>query len=302
MKNTSFWRLATAVFALGSIIYTSTSSRRARRQSRKRQPDATASDYDVPVEYQKVFDKNLIIPAGWAFGVVWSTVYSGLGALLVHQALPSQAMNPRYKKALPWWWINWTLNAVFGRFFSQDNAQSVVISDLTTKLNLPAALALHNRLEIGKTSVPAPEKYLRIPVSLYTGWLTVATVVGTPDTLLTLGLWERNNDDRDVPLAAGILGATGVAGYAIARHLNDPWYLLPFVAGFGGIASRQWSPQPLVGKTAAGLAVVYATLLSYWLPKGKFRDYERYVVNVDIELVPKHSHPSTELERVTEID
>ena len=302
MKNSSFWRLATAVFALGSIVYTSTSSRRARHQSRKRQPDATAPDYDVPVEYQKVFDKNLIIPAGWAFGVVWSTVYSGLGALLVHQALPSQATNPRYQKALPWWWICWTLNAVFGRFFSQDNAQSVVISDLTTKFNLPAALALHHSLEIGRTSVPAPEKYLRIPVSLYTGWLTVATVVGTPDTLLTLGLWKRDNDERDVPLAAGILGATGVAGYAIARHLNDPWYLLPFMAGFGGIASRQWTRQPIVGQTAAGLAVVHAALLTYWIPRGKFRNYKRFIVNVDAEQLPESGQPATEPERVTEID
>lgn len=284
MKNSSFWRIATALFAVGSILYTTTSSSRSRGQSRKRQPDASASDYDVPVEYQKVFDKNLIIPAGWAFGVVWSVVYSGLGALLVHQALPAQATNPRYQRALPWWWVNWTLNAVFGRFFSQDDARSVVISDLTTKLNGAAALTLHHSLEIGRTDVPTPEKYLRIPVSLYAGWLTAATVVGTPDTLLTLGLWERD-EERDVPLSAGILGATGVAGYAVARHLNDPWYMLPFVAGFGGIATRQSTKHPMVGQTAAGLALIYAGLLTYWLPKGKFRDYERSVEDVDAELL-----------------
>ena len=285
MKNSSFWRIATAVVAAGSIIYTTVSSSRSRRQSRENQPDSSAPEYDVPVEYQKVFDKNMIIPAGWAFGVVWSIVYSGLGALLVHQALPSQEANPRYQRALPWWWASWTLNAIFGRFFSQDDARSVVISDLTTKLNLPAALALHQSLEIGKTDVPAPEKYLRIPVSLYAGWLTAATVVGTPDTLLTLGLWDESDPDRDVPIAAGILGATGAAGFAIARHLNDPWYMVPFVAGFGGIASRQWGKQPVVGQTAAALALAYAGLLAYWLPKGKFRDYERSVEDIDAELV-----------------
>lgn len=306
MKS-SFWRIATAVFAVGSIIYTTTSSSRSRRQSRKRQPNTLASDYDVPVEYQKVFDKNLIVPAGWAFGVVWSTVYSGLGALLVHQALPAQLTNPRYQKALPWWWISWTLNAIFGRFFSQDDARSVVISDLTTKLNLPAALALHQSLEIGRTSVPAPEKYGRIPVSLYAGWLTVATVVGTPNTLLTLGWWQRD-DERDVPLAAGLLSATGAAGYVIARHLNDPWYMVPFVAGFGGIATQQWGKHPLVGRTAAALALTYAGLLAYWLPKGKFRDYDYSLEGSNAE---RQSGPvkvlamrqvADEPERVTEID
>lgn len=279
MKNTSIWRIATALFAVGSIIYTSTSSQRSRRTGRQQMKQAESEpEFDVPVEYQNVFDKNLIIPAGWAFGVVWSTIYSGLGALMIHQTLPAQVNNPRYQKALPWWWTNWALNAIFGRFFSQNDRASIVVSDLTTKLNLPAALALHQQLGIGQTDVSAPEKYLRIPVSLYAGWLTAATVVGTPDTLLTLGIWQPD-DRRDVPLAAGILGATAGAGYLIARRLNDPWYMLPFVAGFGGIATRQWNRYPVVGWTAAGLAAAYAGLLAYWLPKGRFRTPEVTIVN-----------------------
>lgn len=274
MKNSSFWRIATAVFAVGSIIYTTTSSSRSRQQSKQRQGDQGGAEYeyDVPIEYQDVFEKNMIVPAGWSFGVVWSTIYSGLTALMVHQALPSQAYNPRYMKALPWWWASWTLNAIFGRFFSQNDPRSIVISDLTTKFNLPAALGLHHSLEIGKTDVSAPEKYLRIPVSLYAGWLTAATVVGTPNTLLTLNAWGPD-EERDGPVAAGILSATAGAGYLIAHRLNDPWYMLPFVAGFGGIATRQWKKQPTVGWTAATLAAAYVGLLAYWLPKGKFYEY-----------------------------
>ena len=281
MKNSSFWRLATAAFAVGSIIYTTVSSSQSRRQSRERhEQDEGGSEYeyDVPVEYENVFEKNLIVPAGWAFGVVWSTIYSGLGALLVHQALPSQEHNPRYEQALPWWWTSWTLNAIFGRFFSQNDPRSIVISDLTTKFNLPAALALHRSLEIGQTDVPAPEKYLRIPVSLYAGWLTAATVVGTPNTLLTLNAWQPD-EERDEPIAAGILSATAGAGYLIAQRLNDPWYMVPFVAGFGGVATRQWQKKPIVGWTAAALAVAYVGLLAYWLPKGKFHEFETIDIN-----------------------
>ena len=287
MKNSSFWRIATAVFAVGSIIYTTVSSSQSRQQSKKRHEsddEGSEYEYDVPVEYEQVFEKNLIVPAGWAFGAVWSTVYAGLGALLVHQALPSQAHNPRYEKALPWWWTSWTLNAIFGRFFSQNDPQSIIISDLTTKLSLPAALALHRSLEIGKTDVPAPEKYLRIPVSLYAGCLTAATVVGTPNPLLTLNAWEPDQE-RDEPVAAGILSATAGAGYLIARHLNDPWYMLPFVAGFGGIATRQWEKQPIVGWTAAMLAAAYAGLLVYWLPKGKFHEYDHVVDEAEAEVL-----------------
>lgn len=283
MKKVNLWRLATALFAAGSIIYTATSSSRSRQKGRKQKLASSEPEFDVPVEYQKVFDQNMIIPAGWAFGVVWSTVYSGLGALLVHQALPSQTTNPRYRKALPWFLASFALNAVFGRFFGDNQKRSIVISDLTTKLNLPAALALHQSLEIGKTAVTGPEKYLRIPVSLYAGWLTAATVVGTPDTLLTLGWWQPNRE-RDVLLSSGILGVTGLLGYGVARRLNDPWYMVPFVAGFGGIASRQWKREPLVALKAASWAVIYAGLLAYWLPRGKFRDYEQSAIDTTTEL------------------
>ena len=272
MKKTSFWRIATAAFAVGSIIYTTVSSSKSRQQSKERnesEKGGLAYEYDVPIEYERVFEKNMIVPAGWAFGAVWSTVYSGLTALMVHQALPSQLHNPRYQRALPWWWASWIMNAIFGRFFSQNDPRSIVISDITTKLNLPAALSLHQSLGIGRTDVPAPEKYLHIPVSLYAGWLTAATVVGTPNTLLTLNAWQPD-EERDEPIAAGILAATAGAGYLIARRLNDPWYMAPFVAGFGGIATRQHKNYPVVGWTAAALATIYVGLLAYWLPKGEF--------------------------------
>lgn len=283
----SFWRIATAVFTVGSIIYTATASSRSRRSSIQ---DNSKQEYDVPVEYSEVFEKNLIIPAGWTFGVVWSTVYAGLTALVAHQALPAQADNPRYEKAMPWWWSSFALNAIFGKFFSESNPEAVVASDLTTKLNLPSALALHHSLEIGKTDVPTPEKYLRIPVSLYTGWLTAATVVGTPDTLLTLGLWERNNE-RDIPLSAGILGATGAVGYVVARQLNDPWFMVPFITGFGGIATRHWNKpgKALLSYTAAGLAATYVGLAAYWLPKKTFRPYERTVQDTDYDIALSES-------------
>lgn len=281
MKKTSIWRIATVAVAVGSIIYTTVTSSRSRKSKSAEANDVPAGsefEYDVPTAYQDVFEQNMIVPAGWTFGVVWSTIYTGLTALLVHQALPSQEENPRYQKALPWWWTSWALNALFGKFFAQNDPQSIVISDLTTKFTLPATLGLHQSLGIGQVDVPAPEKYLRIPVSLYAGWVTAATVLGTPNTILTLGAWKPD-EERDEPISAGILTATAGAGYVIANRLNDPWYMLPFVAGFSGIASRQWEKEPIVGRTAAALALAYAGLLAYWLPKGKFRPYDKYVVN-----------------------
>lgn len=280
MKKSSFWPWATVAVAAASVLYTSLSSSRARQKGRLRKP---YQEYDIPPEYERVFEKNPLVPAGWSFGVAWSTIYAGLAGLVIHQALPTQQDNPRYTAARPWLWLNFGLNAVFGRYFSDNDPRSVVISDVVTKLNLPASLALHQQLEIGKTAVSGPEEYLRIPVSLYSGWLTVANVIGTPNSLLTLDWWERDAR-RDEPLSVGLVGATGALGYVVAQQLNDPWYMVPFVIGFGGIATRQPGRNDALATVAGGLAAVYVALLAYWLPKKNFRPLQPSVEDAVTEV------------------
>ncbi|RAJ96060.1 TspO/MBR related protein [Larkinella arboricola] len=272
MKNSLFWRIGTAALVVGSIVYTATANFRKRKNEEQ-------SD-NVSPEYRRVFDANPIVPDGWTFGTVWSTIYTGTTAYAIHQALPSQQSNPRYQNALPWLAISYVLNAAFGRLFSDPRRESMIGSDLVTKASLPAALALHQQLEIGKTTVGSPERYLRIPFSLYAGWLTTASVVGTPNLLLNLKLWKPE-PRRDTPIFVGVLGATTGVAYAVARRLNDPYYMLPFVAGFAGIATKQYGKNNAVALTAAVCSLAVSGMLIRWLPKGEFEPVERETEEVD---------------------
>lgn len=278
MKTNQAGRWGLVALAIGSIAYTSLASVRARRKSKSFLSKFVKPEFEVTRTNQAIFEQNPLVPAGWAFGVIWPLIYAGLTKLMVHQALDSQTYNLRYHRARPWWVAGWGLNALFGYFFAKDDTGSLIASDLTTKANLVTALGAYKALEIDKASVPFPENLLRIAASLYVGWLTTASIVGTPNTLLALDAWD-SDDDRDIPLAAGIVGAAAGAGYGLARNLNDPWILPPFVVGFSGIAARQWDQEPLIGRTAAAMAGLYVGLLTYWLPKGTFRPYQKAVVN-----------------------
>ncbi|MFC5409026.1 tryptophan-rich sensory protein [Larkinella bovis] len=285
MKNSLFWRIGTAVLVVGSIIYTSTATAtRMKKTPGKRNPqtDSTEEEKVLP-EYQRVFDENPIVPDGWTFGAVWSTIYAGTTAYAIHQALPSQQDNPRYERAMPWLAVSYGLNALFGRFFSDPRTESMIGSDLVTKASLPVALGLYQQLEIGKTGVKGPEKYLRIPFSLYAGWLTTASVVGTPNLLFNLKLWKPD-PHRDTPIFIGVLGATAGAAYAVARRLNDPYYLLPFVAGFAGIATKQAGKNSAISLSAAILATTVAGVLVKWLPRQKFRPLQRRLDDIGVEM------------------
>lgn len=292
MKNSLFWRIGTAVLVMGSILYTTTATAtRSAKSSRKRKPDEPDDKPGIEArnvlpEYRRVYDKNPLVPDGWTFATVWSTIYAGTTAYAIHQALPSQRRNPRYQNALPWLAASYVLNGLFGRFFADPRTESMIASDLVTKASLPVALALHQQLEIGETKVTGAEKYLRIPFGLYAGWLTTASVVGTPNLLLNLKLWKPE-PRRDTPIFIGVLGATTGIAYAGARKLNDPYYLIPFAAGLAGIATKQYGKNNAIALAAAVFSLAITSVAAKWVPRENFRRLKRKIVELKADILPE---------------
>lgn len=259
MKSFSVPRIGTAAFVVGSILGTYFWSGPRNRKSRNQ----------VFWKQQKKLDKNLIAPANATFGVVWPVIYLGTTALAVHQALPSQQDNPRYQKAMPWFWVSYGLNALFGYYFSSGDKFSRVAAGITTLATLPPALGLHRALEIGTTQPPQPERTLHKAVSLYAGWVTAASVVSTSNLLLEASY--KPTRQQAVPLAEAVLGLTGALGVGVARQLNDPYYMLPFAAAFTGVAAKQYRKKTSVAGVAGALAV--ATLA--WAGVQLWRNYRK---------------------------
>jgi hypothetical protein len=124
--------------------------------------------------------KVYFVPAGYVFSI-WGLIYIGLIAFAVFQALPSQAQNPRLRAA--GWWIalgglansSWIFLWHYQQFPLTLVAMLVLLGSLiVTYLNLGS----------GRTSVSQAEKWaVRIPFSVYLGWITVATAANVTDVL-----------------------------------------------------------------------------------------------------------------------
>ncbi|GAB3745466.1 tryptophan-rich sensory protein [Spirosoma pomorum] len=250
MKNNQLERYGIATFVITSIIGTYFVSRPRRKSF-----SAVLAD-----EQQKELDRNLTTPANTTFALVWPVIYTGTMGLAVHQALPSQQNNPRYAKARPWLAVNYTLNALFGYFFSRKDIRSRVGASLTTVALLPASLALHQQLEIGKTEVPEPENTLRKSISLYTGWLTAATVVSVSNLLLQAGVLVPTAVARR--WAVAILSGTGGLGIFVSKQLNDPYYLITLITAFVGIAVKQRGKNDDVAVLAAAWALILTAVFT----------------------------------------
>lgn len=126
------------------------------------------------------------VPAGYVFSI-WGVIYIGLIALAAFQALPSQRENPRMRST-GWWIVLGSLaNIAWIFLWHYEQFPWTLIAMLVL---LTTLIITYTRLGTGKTAVPKGETWtVRIPISIYLGWITVATVANVTQLLYFLN-WD----------------------------------------------------------------------------------------------------------------
>jgi len=124
--------------------------------------------------------KVYFVPAGYVFSI-WGVIYIGLIAYAIYQALPSQRQNPRLQAT--GWWVSLSGLANIAWIFLWHYEQFPLT--LIAMLGLLATLILtYLRLNTDAMPVSTAEKWaVRLPFSVYLGWITVATVANVTSVL-----------------------------------------------------------------------------------------------------------------------
>ena len=134
------------------------------------------------------------VPAGYVFSI-WGLIYLGLVAFAIFQALPSQRENPRLRAT--GWWISLGGLANIAWIFLW-HYQQFPLTLIAMLVLLATLIITYLRLGIGETTVPAAETWaVRLPFSIYLGWITVATVANVTSLLDFLGMgriWDYPRD------------------------------------------------------------------------------------------------------------
>ena len=195
------------------------------------------------------------VPAGYAFSI-WGLIYLGLGAFTVFQALPAQRENPRLRKLGYWFVVSCAGNIAWLFFWHYELFPWSLVAMITI---LTSLIVIYLRLGTGRSSATAAERwFLRVPFSIYLGWISVATIANVTDVLYDVG-WSGWGIQPEV--WAVILLAVGV-GLALAMSLSrgDAAYLLVFTWAFAAIGVKH-AGTPLVATSAwiaSGAAAVLA--------------------------------------------
>lgn len=206
-------------------------------------------------------DNPPVIPAGYAF-TIWFVIYAGCVAYAVYQALPAQREKTLLRR-IGWWstaaFLSSTLWAVTTGLGWYLITNVLIFALFASLLGALIVLIKH------QAQLTVAERLLvKMPLSIYLGYVTVATVANTAATLkqqygvvTPLGLSETTW----VVVMLVIAGL--LAAFTTVRSRGNAGYALAVVWALIGIAVANVTNQPntVVAFTASGMAAFVALAL-----------------------------------------
>jgi hypothetical protein len=177
---------------------------------------------------------TLFAPIGFTFAI-WGVIYLLLGVYSVYQLVRDNAV---IRAITPWYIASSVLNGVWIIAWHYE----VLWLALVIIVGLLFTLIIINRETTRERFSWAPTLALRLPFSVYFGWVTVATVANTSALLVQLG-WRGGGLLTEEGWLIAILVVATAIGVTTALVNSSAAYLLVFVWAFWGILSRHLSTE-----------------------------------------------------------
>lgn len=199
----------------------------------------------------------LFVPAGYVFSI-WSLIYIGLIAYTVFQAKPQQADNQLLDRIAPAYWIANMANNVWLFFWHWELFPLTLIAMLIILASLVYLYLQFRRHDAPLT--PVEKRYVKLPFSLYLGWISVATIANVSQVLFFIG-WDGLGLAPEIWTVIMLLVAA-IVGLLMLLRERDVAFGLVLVWAFVGIALKQ-SAYQAVARTAwlgSGLIILMIVL------------------------------------------
>ncbi|MBX3001270.1 MAG: tryptophan-rich sensory protein [Caldilineaceae bacterium] len=155
--------------------------------------------------------QNFFTPAGYVFSI-WGVIYLGLLAFSIYQLLPAQREDGRLRRI---GWLFILTNLFNGAWIFAWHYLLIPLSWLIMIGLLITLLIIYQRLGIGKRPASGAQLWMvNVPFSIYTAWITVATIANTTVLLQDLG-FEGGPIPEPIWSAIVIVVGAAIAGYVV---------------------------------------------------------------------------------------
>ncbi len=195
------------------------------------------------------------VPAGYVFSI-WGIIYLGLITFAIYQALPSQRQNPRLR-ATGWWIvISGLANSTWIFLWHYEQFPLTVIVMLVL---LATLILVYTRLGIGRNTVSTVEKWtVRLPFSIYLGWISVATIANV-SSLLDYIKWNRFGIAPEIWMSI-MLAAVLVIAITMNFSRHDIAYAAVILWALAGISFKHSAVSVVAIPTWITFGLVAVTL------------------------------------------
>ncbi|HEY3334721.1 MAG TPA: TspO/MBR family protein [Candidatus Limnocylindrales bacterium] len=214
----------------------------------------------VPINGQRTAEISdrfhvYVIPAGYVFAI-WGVIYLLLAAYTVWQALPRNRDDATLR-SLGWLpAITGALNATWVLLFQYEVFALTIPVMLALLVTL---IAIHLRLWERRDAIHGMAFWLvRVPFSVYLGWITIATIANIAQAGAALGIVAPAGASPIIAAAVLLLGLAIATRFV--HRFRDAAYGLVIVWAYVGIVVKE-RDTPIVALVAAGGAIVVAALV-----------------------------------------
>lgn len=216
---------------------------------------------------------NPFTPAGYVFSI-WAIIYTLLAIFVIYQALPKQKDKPFQKQIGVLFILSSILNVAWLFLWQYDY---ITLSVVLMFALLATLVATYLRLGIGKTKASMVEQFcVRLPFSVYLGWITVASIANVAAALVSVG-WDGFGFGAETWAIMAMVIAL-IVTLVVIGFRKDIGYSLVVVWALAGIAVEQSSYANIVLTAQVGIGVILAALAL------------RLVVFLFLEKRKKHIH------------
>lgn len=207
----------------------------------------------------------LFVPAGYVFSI-WGLIYIGLIAFTVFQALNSQRENTLLDRIAPAYWIANMANNVWLFLWHWEYFPLTLVVMVTI---LTSLLALYNQFRKIASPLTKTEKWLvKVPFSIYLGWISVASIANISQVLFFLG-WDGFGMSP-VVWTVIMLAVAALLGILMLLREKNFAYAAVLIWAFIGIAVKQAATLTVLYGAWVAAGVVAATgLITLGLKKQK---------------------------------
>lgn len=194
-----------------------------------------------------------LLAAGWAFAI-WAPIYAGFLAYAGYQALPDQRGREVHRRTGWWLAASALLNPAWVLAFG---AGLLLLAGLLIVALLVTLAVVFGRLSRMPAEGLVERVVLRGTVALYTGWVSLATVLGIAAT----GVWIGLPGDGTLAAIAAVVvlvATAAIVSWVVLSGTAVVGYTAAVVWGLVGIALND-PPEGVVIACAAVVVVVIAT-------------------------------------------